>query len=640
MLDFCYLVNPFYPPRKLKDEMRSCFDELLTQYPSGMQVNSLLAGKNFALHAENILVGNGAAELIKALMEHLSGKTGFIRPTFEEYPNRYDPEKAVNYIPANRDFAYTAEDLIRFFDGKNIASLILVNPDNPSGNYIPKAGLLRLTAWAKEKGITLVVDESFADFADEPENTLLSQKLLEENPHLIVVKSISKSYGVPGVRLGVLASGNTELIARMKKEVAIWNINSFGEFFLQIAEKYRKDYAFGLERLRAERVRFAAGMSEIPALRVIPSQANYLMVEVQGPVTPAELVRKLLIRHDILIKDLTAKAGGRPYLRLAIRTPEENNILVAALKRELLPIDRAIAEAVKISAQALDVGEAEIEDMTPMKKGMTNHSFVFTCRGERYIMRIPGEGTDRMINRVGEKQAYDAIKGLGISDEVLYLDPKTGYKLSRYIENAETCDCNNDEDVVKMFGMLHRIRRMQLKTETTWDIFREMERYESLWQGPSIYRDYEEVKRKILTLRPYIEAHQHEAYLNQMDPVSDNFLKVKNPDGTERIVLLDWEYASVFDDLFSLTGFCLYTGNDRAWVDRMIDLYYETAGETCSEEDRTLIYCYMAAAALMWTAWSEAKRFKGVDFAEYSMTQYRYAKDFYRYAVERINQRS
>ena len=335
LIDFCYLVNPYYPPQKMKDELKASFDTLLTEYPSGMAVNSLLAAKNFNIHRENILVGNGAAELIKSLMGFLSGNVGFIRPTFEEYPNRYNRDNSVFFMPANSDFSYTANDLIRYFDPQDIGCLVVVNPDNPSGNYIPKAGLLRLVAWAKEKGITLVIDESFSDFADEPDNTLLSQRLLEENPHLIVVKSISKSFGVPGLRLGVLASGNTELIARMKKEVAIWNINSFGEFYLQIAEKYRKDYAQALDRFRAERTRFAARLAEIPALRVIPSQANYLMTELRGPVTPAELVRRLLINHDILIKDLTAKTGGRPYLRLAIRTSEENDILLAALKREL-----------------------------------------------------------------------------------------------------------------------------------------------------------------------------------------------------------------------------------------------------------------------------------------------------------------
>ena len=334
LLDFCYLVNPYFPPAKMKDELRASFDTLLTEYPSGMRVNSLLAAKNFGVHQENILVGNGAAELIKSLMSCLTGKTGFVRPTFDEYPNRYAREDSVDFIPDNRDYAYTAEDLIAYFDDKEISNLIVVNPDNPSGNYIPKAGLLRLIEWAKQKGIDLVIDESFADFADEPDNTLIEQAILSDNQHLFIMKSISKSYGVPGLRLGVLASGNIETIAKMKKDVAIWNINSFGEFYMQIEEKYKKDYAAALIRIRAERERFQKELAKIRGFRVIPSQANYVMVELDDDISPKDLLKRLLIKHNLLIKELTTKTKGRNYLRLAVRNKEDNDVLIAALKEE------------------------------------------------------------------------------------------------------------------------------------------------------------------------------------------------------------------------------------------------------------------------------------------------------------------
>ena len=336
LLDFCYLVNPYFPPVKLKDEMRANFDTLLTEYPSGMRVNSLLAAKNFSVHQENILVGNGAAELIKCLMSKLKGKAGFVRPTFDEYPNRYNRDLSVDFVPLNRDYSYTADDLMTFFEDKGIESLIVINPDNPSGNYIPKGDLLRLIEWSRAKGITLVIDESFVDFADEEDSTLIEQKILDSNQHLFVMKSISKSYGVPGLRLGVLASGNTSVIEEIKKDVAIWNINSFGEFYLQIAEKYEKDYAFALKMLRAERKRFQSELSLIKGIRVIPSQANYVMVELEETISPQELLKKLLIKHNLLIKELTTKTNGRNYLRLAIRNEEDNNVLLAALRAELL----------------------------------------------------------------------------------------------------------------------------------------------------------------------------------------------------------------------------------------------------------------------------------------------------------------
>ena len=335
LLDFCYLVNSYFPPAKMKDELRANFDTLLTEYPSGMKVNSLLAAKNFGVHQENIIVGNGAAELIKSLMGYIDGKVGFIRPTFDEYPNRYDRENSVDYIPDNEDYSYTADDIIAYFNEKDIQNIILVNPDNPSGNYIPKKDLLRLIYWSRTKGIHIVIDESFVDFADEPDNTLINQAILSDNPHLFVMKSISKSYGVPGLRLGVLASGDEKTISKMKKDVSIWNINSFGEFYMQIEEKYKKDYTDSLLIFREERTRFQKELSKIKGVRVIPSQANFVMVELEKGISPKELLKCLLIKYDLLIKELTTKTNGRNYLRLAVRDKKDNDVLIAAMKAEL-----------------------------------------------------------------------------------------------------------------------------------------------------------------------------------------------------------------------------------------------------------------------------------------------------------------
>jgi histidinol-phosphate/aromatic aminotransferase/cobyric acid decarboxylase-like protein/choline kinase len=335
LLDFCYLVNPYFPPEKMKDEIRANFDTLLTEYPSGMRVNSLLAAKNFGVHQENILVGNGAAELIKSLMSHLDGKVGFIRPTFDEYPNRYDPKKSVYYVPDNRDYSYTAKDVIAFFSDKNIQNLIIVNPDNPSGNYISKCDILLLIEWCKGKMINLVIDESFVDFADEEDSSIIEQNILSSNPHLYVMKSISKSYGVPGLRLGVLASGDVDTVSKLKKDVAIWNINSFGEFYMQIEEKYKNDYSVALEQIRRERSRFQSELAKIKGVRVIPSQANFVMVELEEGISPKKLLKKLLLNYEILIKELTTKTNGRNYLRLAVRNEEDDDVLIAAMKREL-----------------------------------------------------------------------------------------------------------------------------------------------------------------------------------------------------------------------------------------------------------------------------------------------------------------
>lgn len=335
LLDFCYLVNPYFPPQKMIDELQSSFSTLLREYPSGMYVNSLLAGKYFNVRQSYIVVGNGAAELIKSLIEQQQDKIGVIYPTFEEYPHRVSPDQIVSYMPSNADLKYGVEDIEQFFGDKKISTLLLINPDNPSGNYIKVADVLKLTVWAKQKGIQMIVDESFVDFTDHfKENSLLKNDILEANDNLVVVKSISKSYGVPGLRLGILASSNTQLIDFIKKDVSIWNINSFAEYYMQIFGKYASDYDKACEAFIRERNRFFDKLSMIPILRVIPSQANYFLCEVKGGLTARELTFLLLKKYGIFIKDCTTKTGLRDkeYVRIAIRDSQDNDMLIAALK--------------------------------------------------------------------------------------------------------------------------------------------------------------------------------------------------------------------------------------------------------------------------------------------------------------------
>ena len=340
MLDYCYLVNPYFPTPQMKDELRASFDTLLTEYPSGMLVMQLLAGKYFGVKREYTVVGNGAAELIKSLMaltshpSSLTSKIGVIFPTFEEYPHRLKAEQVVPFFPDNKDLKYTADDLMAFFGDKDIQTLLLINPDNPSGNFIPKDGLLSLLDWSRWKGIRLVVDESFVDFSEDFEhNTLISNDILDANPQLVVMKSISKSYGVPGLRLGVLVSADRELINQVKADVAIWNINSFAEYYLQIFGKYEADYKRACRQFIAERNRFEQLLRQVPYLRVIPSQANYFCLEVTGSFTSEELTKRLLADYEIMVKDCNSKnyLKGKNYIRVSVRDAEDNDRLIAAL---------------------------------------------------------------------------------------------------------------------------------------------------------------------------------------------------------------------------------------------------------------------------------------------------------------------
>lgn len=336
LLDFCYLVNPYFTRSKIIDEMEANFRTLVSEYPAGMNVNSKLASECWNVKQEYIIPGNGAAELIKILMENLDGKVGVVRPTFEEYPNRLPEERVITFVPQHHEFRYDENDLMEYFVGEHrVDTLLLVNPDNPSGNFISKAGVLKLAEWTKQQGMRFILDESFVDFSEGYQNnTCLENKLLENNPHMFVMKSISKSYGVPGLRLGILCSANVGEIARMKKQVSIWNINSFAEFFMQIYPKYREEYVKACDQFVKTRADFEEKLKNISFIKVMPSQANYFFLEVLPPFNPKQLCAILLKDYNILASACLAKKGIEPnrYIRIAVRNHSDNEKIINAFK--------------------------------------------------------------------------------------------------------------------------------------------------------------------------------------------------------------------------------------------------------------------------------------------------------------------
>ena len=280
-------------------------------------------------------MGNGAAELIKAIMENLEGKVGVVRPTFEEYPNRMPDNRVETFVPQNDMFRYGADDLIDYFSQHPVDTLLLINPDNPSGNFILVEGIHKVAQWCADNGIQFILDESFVDFSvGYEQNTFLHDEILERYPHMCVMKSISKSYGVPGLRLGILCSANEAFIAKMKKQVSIWNINSFAEFFMQIYPKYREDYKHACDQFIQAREDFEVELKKIPFIKVMPSQANYFFLEVLPPYKPKELCAILLKKYNILASACLAKKGIEPnrYMRIAVRNHADNTKFVQALK--------------------------------------------------------------------------------------------------------------------------------------------------------------------------------------------------------------------------------------------------------------------------------------------------------------------
>lgn len=295
--------------------------------------------------------------------------------------------------------------------------------------------------------------------------------------------------------------------------------------------------------------------------------------------------------------------------------------------RELDSSSRQLrSEPLDVIAEALSADPSEITDITVLKKGMTNRSFCFTCRGKSYIMRIPGEGTDQLIDRRQEAAVYRVVSPRGICDKLAYINPENGYKITEFLSPARVCDPANPKDVKKCIETLRAFHGQQLRVDHEFDLFGHIDFYESLWNGaPSAYQDYAVTKENVWKLRPYIEAHRGESCLTHVDAVPDNFLFVAEPNGSESIRLIDWEYAGMQDPHLDLAMFSIYSFYDREQVDWLIDLYFDGR---CTESVRLKIYCYVAACGLLWSNWCEYKRLLGVEFGEYSLRQYRYAKDF------------
>lgn len=297
--------------------------------------------------------------------------------------------------------------------------------------------------------------------------------------------------------------------------------------------------------------------------------------------------------------------------------------------------DTLKSNAISAICSTFNVSSKEIKNINILKKGMTNRSFLFSCKSRKYIMRIPGEGTDKLINRKNEANVYNTIKSYDISDTVIYIDPNNGYKITEYFENIRTCDAFNRNDVTKAMKLLRSFHELNLCVKHEFDIYGQIQFYENLWDGKSsVFKDYRETKENVFKLKDYINSHIETKTLTHIDAVPDNFLFVKK-DGKEIIKLIDWEYAGMQDPHVDLAMFSVYAGYDKAQTDNLIDIYFDNK---CTKQNRIKIYCYVAVCGLLWSNWCEYKRHLGVEFGEYSLLQYRYAKEFYRLAEKYINE--
>lgn len=316
---------------------------------------------------------------------------------------------------------------------------------------------------------------------------------------------------------------------------------------------------------------------------------------------------------------------------------QSNQIVEINTYEQLRELDGASSHlhshALEIIAESLGKETDDIKDISVLKKGMTNRSFLFSCSDKKYIMRIPGEGTDQLINRAQEAEVYNTINKHNLCDNVIYINPKNGYKLTEFLNDAHNCDPESYNDVRLCMKRLRQFHEMGLEVKHEFDLFGQIEYYESLWDGvPSEYKDYKATKENVLSLRSVIEEYKAPKGLTHIDAVPDNFLFV-NKDGQQEIRLIDWEYAGMQDPHVDIAMFCIYSMYGKKQIDKTIRAYFT---EGCSEEIYTKIYCYIAVCGLLWSNWCEYKRILGVTFGEYSKSQYDYARKYFKLVQKRI----
>lgn len=257
-----------------------------------------------------------------------------------------------------------------------------------------------------------------------------------------------------------------------------------------------------------------------------------------------------------------------------------------------------------------------------MKTGMTNDSYVFECREGTFIIRIPGKGSEALINRRQEFQVYELLKGRGIADDVVYFDPESGIKITRFIAGARVCNPQSETDIAACMRLLKSFHDLRLEVAHVFDPWERLLYYESLWGGvPSQYADYPERKADIRRLHLWTLEQPRDIVLSHIDSVADNFLFT--PEG--RIYLIDWEYASMQDRDIDVAMFAVYSLLGHAEIDRLIDIYQDGRDDRLQ---RRKIYAYIAIMGLVWSNWCEFKLKSGQDFGAYATGQYRFARDY------------
>ena len=335
--DFCYMTNHYFPPEGLLEDMQARLVELIKAYPSTNWYLSSLLAEPIGLSHRDLVVGNGASELISAITQRFVENLAVPVPSFDEFINRARIQgKAVSPFTMTARFNLDIDEFISHVRSTRANSALLIRPNNPTGNYVSKAELTHFLDSMHTLDLILV-DESFIEFVDA-ESCPSASDLMFEYPNLMILKSLSKNYGIPGLRLGYAAAGNADRIAALRNDLPIWNINSLAQFFLEEFRAYHEEFAESCRRVRAATGRLYKGLEEVPYLYPYPTQGNFVLCWILYGLTAQELTDSLFERSRTLVNSCGSKYGlDDHFVRIACRTEEENDWLVEILK-EMAPV--------------------------------------------------------------------------------------------------------------------------------------------------------------------------------------------------------------------------------------------------------------------------------------------------------------
>lgn len=337
IIDFCFIANPYYPTPAMLDDLKENFSNLIKSYPSS---NPITSQQNLAkvLHVnpDNLIIGNGATELIVLINTKLIGRIAVPIPTFGEYIEKLNDQRDAELfgLKPEENYRLDLNAYLAWVRRRGLKALLIINPGNPTGQLFSLDEMKDFLRRAKDMEL-VIVDESFIDFAGDPIPSLLP--LADQFSNLLLVRSMSKHCGVPGLRLGYCYSGNLFVLNRMRQFIPTWNVNTVAQYFLSLLPSTDADYQEARKRLTCDVRGLQAALQEISAIDVYPTGANFILFKIRSGMTAVELQALLLSEHHMYVRDCSNKIGMDSFhIRVASQGREKDARLVDALRKLLL----------------------------------------------------------------------------------------------------------------------------------------------------------------------------------------------------------------------------------------------------------------------------------------------------------------